>query len=271
MTYEKQIALYKKIIENIIEKFNEIEKQNSQHLNRGLPKDANANEFLRLDDIVWVMIYNAQKIKVTCIPCIFNNDLTKVKNLISGEIYTANKTNEEIEAMLQTYADQFYKKIKNELPFIHSKIGNLIHIINQYKKENKEKNKNSALIKANINVRTDLARDIIVSQYEKTYGKSKTSYIVQYNEKNSDFDNLSYIFENCKIYDNAYYSPYTKTLYMNIYELANLSKSLEDYATLSYKYHIANRQLNKLKEKQREEIEEQAKVIDKQTQEMLKF
>lgn len=264
MNYKEQENYYKKLKHSSEFEYTALQNQSDLYVSQPLPEDAPTDKFLRLRDIVWVMIYNAEKVEAECIPCVFNENLTKIKDLISGEIYPISKSPEEINAMKQDYTTKFYEEKMKERPY-RRKINNLLAIIENHKKENKAVTLQNASMKANSLVRKDLIRDCIVEQYEKTNGKVEKIDIAQYHLVPNYIDIVP---GNLKRYDlkrKAYYSTSIYDdcgYYINLDEIADISREFGAYATFKYKYDYANKKLNELEPKLEEICEGKAKNLE---------
>ncbi len=251
MNYKEQENYYKNLKHTSEFGYTALQNQSDLYISQPLPANASTDKFLRLRDIVWVIIYNADKVEAECIPCVFNENLTKIKDLINGDIYSIKKSCEEINAIKQDYTTEFYEEKMKERPY-RRKINNLLAIIENHKKENKEAILQNASMKANSQVRKDLIRDCIVEQYEKTNGKVDKIDIAQYHLIPNYIDIVPGNLKNYNLKRKAYYSTSIYDdcgYYINLDEIANISREFGAYATFKYKYDYANKKLNELEQK----------------------
>ena len=251
MNYKEQENYYKNLKYTSEFGYTALQNQSDLYISQPLPAGASTDKFLRLRDIVWVIIYNADKVEAECIPCVFNENLTKIKDLINGELYPIKKSPKEINAIKQDYTTEFYEEKMKERPY-RRKINNLLAIIENHKKKNKEVILQNASIKANSQVRKDLIRDSIVDQYEKTNGKVEKIDIAQYHLLPNYIDIVPGNLKNYNLKRKAYYSTsiYDECgYYINVDEIANISREFSAYATFKYKYDYANKKLNELEQK----------------------
>lgn len=210
------------------------------------PKRTSDKGFVELDKIHWLIYRDVEKQEVVYIPFIFNQTTNKIKTLNDNKIYEIDITSQEFKDRVKNKTDEIYQALEEKTFGKKQKTyGGMIIDVFKSKKEVEQKQQlHTKAFEKSTKITTE---EMLYEKIFEDCGFDEKDTEIKQITKNQPprmaykHDSLDEQF----IVANTIY--FDEKNYVNLDELDDITKSLNNFATAEYQFKLAQKEIEKLK------------------------